>query len=124
MDRKPPRTEIILSQSRTILSHQYSDQYLDWNPQPGGYLELEGQTHLVLERKHRYMLKAGRYELHQIVMHVQKSQLPAERRQIDGHWVIGDVTCFYNAQSAILRCAINPGGPCERCRHYRPISNS
>ena len=31
---------------------------------------------------------------------------------------IGDLSCRYNARSALLRCAINPLGPCETCSHY------
>ena len=32
--------------------------------------------------------------------------------------VIGDRTCEFNARSPYLRCAINPQGPCQDCRHY------
>jgi hypothetical protein len=32
--------------------------------------------------------------------------------------VIGDRTCWYNALSPHLRCAVNPGGPCEGCVQY------
>ncbi len=31
---------------------------------------------------------------------------------------IGDISCRNNAKSPYLRCAINPGGPCEDCSHY------
>ncbi|MEG3436121.1 DUF6464 family protein [Pannus brasiliensis CCIBt3594] len=31
---------------------------------------------------------------------------------------IGDRTCFYNALSPYLRCAVNPDGPCESCSRY------
>lgn len=34
-------------------------------------------------------------------------------------WV-GDVSCRYNARSPLLRCAVNPCGPCQGCRHYQP----
>jgi Family of unknown function (DUF6464) len=34
---------------------------------------------------------------------------------------IGDTTCQYNARSAYIRCAINPEGPCEGCRHYEAV---
>ncbi|MDY6938801.1 MAG: DUF6464 family protein [Cyanobacteriota bacterium] len=27
-------------------------------------------------------------------------------------------TCKYNAHSAFLLCAVNPGGPCSTCSHY------
>ncbi len=35
--------------------------------------------------------------------------------------LIGDLTCQFNAQSAYLRCAVNPMGPCEGCPHYQRI---
>lgn len=38
--------EVIVSHPRSTLGHLY----LDWNPQPGAYLEVEGQTYMVLER--------------------------------------------------------------------------
>jgi Family of unknown function (DUF6464) len=109
-------TEIILSHSRSTLGHYP----LEGNPQPGSYLDVEGQTYLVLERKHRYQLKAGRYQLHQVALYVQKSHVPVERSLLHGQWVIGDITCVYNAHSELLRCAVNPGGPCDRCGHYQP----
>lgn len=31
---------------------------------------------------------------------------------------IGDISCLYNARSSYLRCAVNPNGPCEGCKHY------
>jgi hypothetical protein len=33
---------------------------------------------------------------------------------------IGDLSCTYNARSSLLRCAVNPAGPCQGCRHYQP----
>ncbi|MBD2068129.1 hypothetical protein H6F93_11450 [Leptolyngbya sp. FACHB-671] len=108
-------TEVILSDTRSTLE----TLYLDWNPQPGAYLEVEGQTYLVLERKHRYLLKSGRYRLHKITLCVQKTHSPVEKSLVDGHWVIGDPTCTYNARSELLRCAVNPSGPCDRCIYYQ-----
>jgi hypothetical protein len=113
-------TEIVLSNTRSTLGHLY----LNWNPQPGAYLELEGQTYLVLERKHRYLLKSGRYQLHKIALHVQKAHPLVEKSLVDGRWVIGDPTCTYNARSELLRCAVNPSGPCDRCIHYQPSESS
>ena len=117
MELNSPPTEIILSHPRSPLGHLH----LDWNPQPGAYLEVEGQTYLVLERRHRYRLKSGRYHLHNIALYVQKSQVPTERSLLDGRWVIGDVTCLYNAHSEVLRCTVNPSGPCDRCVHYHSL---
>jgi hypothetical protein len=110
-------TEIILNHPCCTLGHLY----LDWQPQPGAYLEFEGQTYTVLERKHRYLLKSGRYRLHKITLYVQKCHTPSERSLLNGQWVIGDITCFYNARSELMRCAVNPEGPCDSCIHYRPL---
>jgi Family of unknown function (DUF6464) len=34
-------------------------------------------------------------------------------------YVIGDITCRFNAHSSYIRCAVNPLGPCEDCSHYQ-----
>jgi Family of unknown function (DUF6464) len=34
-------------------------------------------------------------------------------------YIIGDLTCRYNARSSQIRCAVNPSGPCEGCLHYQ-----
>ncbi|PSB23242.1 hypothetical protein C7B61_10555 [filamentous cyanobacterium CCP1] len=114
MEQESLPTEIILSQpSQTI-----GNVYLDWNPQPGAFLDLEGKTYTVLERRHRYQFKSGKYHLHKIALYVQSAQRPAERSLINGCWVIGDMTCLYNARSELVRCAVNPSGPCKGCRFY------
>jgi Family of unknown function (DUF6464) len=104
-------TEIILSDRNASLG----SLALDWQPQPGAYLEVNGETYLVLERRHRYRLTSGRYQLHQVALYVQKSHVPTESSLWDGRWVIGDATCAYNARSELLRCAVNPSGLCDRC---------
>jgi Family of unknown function (DUF6464) len=106
-------TEVILTQSREILAKIR----LDWTPQPGSYLDLDGQTYTVLERRHRYQLKYGRYKLEKIALYVQSAIRPEEQSLIDGQWVIGDATCGYNARSILLRCAVHPIGPCEGCQY-------
>ncbi|MEH2084672.1 MAG: DUF6464 family protein [Nostoc sp.] len=35
-------------------------------------------------------------------------------------YLIGDISCKYNARSGYMRCAVNPEGPCNGCRHYEP----
>ena len=94
---------------------------LDWHPEPGAYLEFGGQTYVVLERRHRYLLKSGRYQLHKIALYVQRFDAPADVSVLNGRWVIGDITCLYNARSEMLRCAINPSGSCDRCVHHQPL---
>lgn len=114
MEQESLPTEIILSHPRQTIGNLR----LDWNPQPGAYLELEGKTYTVLERRHRYQFKCGKYRLEKIALFVQSAQHPSERSLINGHWIIGDATCRYNAQSELMRCAVNPSGPCEGCRFY------
>jgi hypothetical protein len=47
--------------------------------------------------------------------------LPSDRYYLEGvGYLIGDITCQFNARSAYIRCAVNPDGPCEQCRHYEP----
>lgn len=46
--------------------------------------------------------------------------LPADHRYVEGiGYMIGDLTCEFNARSRYIRCAINPSGPCETCSHYQ-----
>ncbi len=46
---------------------------------------------------------------------------------MEGHRVgvapstLGDKSCRFNARSAYIRCAVNPTGPCEGCRHYERL---
>lgn len=107
-------TEIILTHPRQCLGNIQ----LDWTPQPGNYVDVGDKTYAVLERRHRYHLKAGRYRLHKIALFVQLAQRPTENSLVEGRWVIGDASCLFNARSEILRCAVNPGGPCNGCRLY------
>lgn len=107
-------TEVILTHPRQILGKVQ----LDWTPQPGTYLDLEGRTYAVLERHHRYQLRAGRYRLHKIALYVQSAQRPAEKSLVQGRWVVGDADCRFNAHSELIRCAVNPEGPCGNCRYF------
>ena len=111
-------TEVILTHPRQLLG----SACLDWMPQPGHYLDWNGQTYTVLERRHRYQIKSGRYRLHKISLYVQCVERPEEKSLINGHWVMGDASCRFNAHSELIRCAINPQGPCEQCRFYEPLS--
>lgn len=114
MEQESLPTEVILSHSRKTISNIY----LDWNPQPGAYLDVEGKTYAVLERRHRYQFKAGKYHLHKIALYVQSAERPVERSFVDGRWIIGDPTCQFNAASELIRCAVSPSGPCEDCHFY------
>jgi hypothetical protein len=115
MEQNTLPVEVILSHPRQSLGNIR----LDWTPQPGNYLDLEGETYAVLERHHRYQLKSGRYRLQKIALYVQSATPLTERTCVSGVWVIGDASCRFNARSEILRCAVNPHGPCSRCCDYQ-----
>lgn len=89
-------------------------------PQPGRWLTVEAQGYLVLQRRHRYRLSNGRYELASIALQVKPQRQPADARWWGGRWVIGEASCHFNARSPLLRCAVLPDGPCDTCAHYRP----
>lgn len=89
-------------------------------PQPGRWIEVGQGSYLVLQRSHRYRLHNGRYELATIALDVKPQRRPADARPWHGGWVIGDPGCRFNALSPLLRCAVLPEGPCERCSAYRP----
>ena len=98
--------------------------YLEWMPQPGNYVEVEGNTYIVLERRHRYHLKAGRYVPQKITVFVKLTQKPSEMSLLKGLWVIGDSRCLYNAHSEFIRCAVNPDGPCHGCMAWEATPES
>ena len=87
-------------------------------PQPGRWLEAAGRSFLVLQRRHRYQLRNGRYELASVALQVKAQQRPADARWWQNQWVIGDPSCRFNARSPLLRCAVLPEGPCDRCAHH------
>jgi len=89
-------------------------------PHPGRWLQVEGRSYLVLQRSHRYQLRDGRYQLRAIALDVKAQERPADARPWRDGWVIGDPTCRFNALSPLLRCAVLPEGPCERCAAFRP----
>lgn len=107
-------TEVIISSPRQSLGRIY----LDWMPQPGHFVNIEGQGYTVLERHHHYQYKIGGYYLDKISIYVQENTDTLDRVLIDGEWVIGDISCVYNARSTLLRCAVNPTGPCKGCADY------
>jgi len=114
MDHTAPPTELILTHPLRTLG----DVQLDWAPQPGAYVSHAGQTYTVLERRHRYRFKANRYHLYKVALYVQTAALPEETSWLGDRWVLGNATCRYNAHSELIRCAINPAGPCHDCCHY------
>ncbi|MBW4474170.1 MAG: hypothetical protein KME45_27910 [Stenomitos rutilans HA7619-LM2] len=50
------------------------------------------------------------------------SSFSADHHYVEGvGYLIGDLTCRFNARSAHLRCAVNPSGPCQQCPQYKSI---
>lgn len=112
-----PPTELILNG----LGDTLGQVHLDWTPQPGNHIEFAGSMYQVLERRHRYRLKANRYQLHKIALYIQPVQKPEETHLIDNRWIIGEPSCRFNARSEMIRCAVNPAGPCKGCKDYEPL---
>lgn len=111
-------TELILSHAQRSLGIVH----LNWAPQPGAHLEHAGQTYTVLERRHRYQFRGNRDCLHKVALYVQEAVDLRDKTYVGDRWVVGDATCRYNAQSALLRCVINPNGPCTSCGHYASMA--
>jgi len=43
-------------------------------------------------------------------------------RYVEGlGYIVGDLSCQFNARSPHLRCAVNPSGPCNGCASYQAI---
>jgi hypothetical protein len=116
MDQDPLLTELILNEPRQSLGNVV----FDWMPQPGTHVDFEGKTYTVLERRHRYRLQANRYSLDKMALYVKLNPLPDEVSVVGDRTVIGDASCAYNAHSELMRCAVNPTGPCRHCRHFEP----
>ena len=117
MEKKALPTDIVLSDTKAVIGHITMDRSL----YPGTFVDIDDQTYQILVRRHQYQLKLGRYYLHKAVVHVKEAAIPEERTLLNGIWVVGDVSCAYNARSELVRCAINPSGPCDACTHYTPL---
>ena len=112
-------TEIILTPARQRIGKLHLDRRL----QPGSYMEFEGKTYAVLERHHHYQYRVGGYRFEKAALHVQESKIPEETTLIGDRYVIGNADCRFNARSEIMRCAVNPEGPCAVCRYFESIVN-
>lgn len=48
--------------------------------------------------------------------------LSADHQYVEGiGYLLGDLSCRFNAKSAHIRCAVNPSGPCQECPYYEAI---
>ena len=108
-------SELVLAESKQSLGRFE----LEGNPQPGMHVNVDGCTYLVLERRHRYQLKLHQYELSQVLLSVKLIEQTSDRTWYEGRWVIGDIRCEFNARSSVIRCAVNPKGPCDRCSSFQ-----
>ena len=90
---------------------------LDDPPQPGRWVNFNGVSYLVMQRRHRYQLRNGTYQLASIALLVKSQTQPKDARRWKHGWVIGDPECRFNARSPLLRGAVWPEGPCETCQH-------
>ncbi|MFN9548508.1 MAG: DUF6464 family protein [Cyanobacteriota bacterium] len=88
-------------------------------PQPGIWIEVNSQSLLVTQRRHRYVLRDGRYQLRSVALEVKQQVRPADAQWWNDQWVIGNPACYFNALSPFLRCAVLPEGPCASCGHFR-----
>lgn len=113
------RVEVRAIDSDRLLEHLEVES-LEAVPHPGRWLVCGERSFLVLQRRHRYRLRSGRYELSSVALQVKPQRQPADARPWRQGWVIGDPSCRFNARSPLLRCAVLPEGPCERCVHYSP----
>lgn len=51
---------------------------------------------------------------------LQRMQMPLDQHYIEGvGYLIGDITCQFNARSPYIRCAVNPFSSCQECSHYQ-----
>ncbi|MEH2381643.1 MAG: DUF6464 family protein [Nostoc sp.] len=70
----------------------------------------------------------SRLRLRQAAMNFPSVQQGQNVRSVEGDryylegvgYLIGDISCKFNARSGYIRCAVNPEGPCNGCRHYEP----
>ena len=125
-----PRLPVQLVNAST--GETFDRLHLNWTPYPGHTIQLGNTAYTVLEKRHYYQLRSGRYILCAIRAFVRpapeavglfEGKGERERSLMNGQWVIGDSTCEYNARSPLLRCAPNPMGPCAGCTSFRPRSD-
>jgi hypothetical protein len=112
------QVELRLSGSNQVLARLDLEE-LPSNPQPGLWIEVDAQPLLVTQRRHRYALRDGRYQLTAVALEVKRQARPADALWWKGQWVIGNPSCHFNALSPLLRCAVLPEGPCATCGHFR-----
>jgi hypothetical protein len=111
------QVELRLSGSEQVLARLEVDGLLSI-PHPGRWIEVNAQTLLITQRRHRYTLRNGRYQLTGVALEVERQERPVDAQWWNGGWVIGNPGCRFNALSPLLRCAVLPEGPCATCAHF------
>ena len=61
---------------------------LDVPPHPGRWVELNGRSYLVMQRRHRYQLRNGRYEIGSVALVVKPQIRPVDAKAWRHVWVI------------------------------------
>ncbi|MFN6525854.1 DUF6464 family protein [Nostoc sp. ChiSLP03a] len=77
----------------------------------------------MIRRTQRSRLRMRQAAMNFPVVQGRQNLRPVEgdRYYLEGvGYLIGDISCKFNARSGYIRCAINPEGPCNGCRHYEP----
>ncbi|WP_071188767.1 DUF6464 family protein [Trichormus sp. NMC-1] len=70
--------------------------------------------------------KRTRARTRQIALNYSQMQPPitpveSDRYYLEGvGYLVGDISCQFNARSGYIRCAVNPSGPCKDCHYYEP----
>ncbi len=94
---------------------------IDEPPHPGRWFLHRDTSYLVMQRRHRYRLQSGSYQLSSVILMVKPQVQPKDAQLFRHGWVIGDPNCRFNARSPLIRCAVLPEGPCERCTHWSSV---
>ncbi|MDJ0510601.1 MAG: DUF6464 family protein [Crocosphaera sp.] len=119
MNQESILTEVILSHNHQSLGKLK----LDWSPKKGSEIEIEGQIYTILEYHHHYQYQIGGYRLQKTSLYVQATVSYHDRSFVNGRWILGDINCRFNANSEIVRCAVNPQNSCESC-HFFELKNN
>ena len=81
-------------------------------PEPGNWFLIDTDSFFIFQKSNRYKLINGCYQLCNVNLLVKYQHKPIDSFYYKNRWVIGDHSCIYNAKSPLLRCAVNPVGPC------------
>lgn len=62
-------------------------------------------------------------QFREMALERREPHLPAQDyRYVEGlGYIVGDLSCQFNARSPYIRCAVNPSGPCNGCLSYEAI---